>query len=272
MTKKISGTLEWADGGTNVVKGCRHNCKYCYARYDALQRHHRVSSIEEWGEPVVQDHRVCKLTINWYTDDKKPKPGATIMFPTTHDITPECLEACIRAMLNVLDRGYNLLVVSKPHLDCIEALCEEFEGFKDRILFRFTIGAMHDGILKFWEPFAPNFSERFQCLQHAYHAGFKTSVSCEPMLDAPEITKLVKTLSPFCTDSIWIGKMNKADMRVIEEDKEVQEGLAWIEENQNDDRILAIYKKLKGNPLVKWKESIKEVVGLDLADEAGLDK
>ena len=63
--RKISGTLEWADGGCNCVKGCRHNCRYCYAKYNALERFNTVKSVEEWGEPIVQEHRVKKITITW---------------------------------------------------------------------------------------------------------------------------------------------------------------------------------------------------------------
>jgi len=277
MKRKVSGTLEWALGGYNFVKGCEHGCRYCYARYDAIKRHHRVANAEEWKCPVVLDHKLkpTKGKINWYTENNKPPKDVsdvTIMCPTTHDILPEYVDQYIEVAQGIFDLGYNLLIVSKPHLECIEKICAAFEDYKKRILFRFTIGSIEDAILKFWEPNAPGFSERFASLQHAYRAGFATSVSCEPMLDAPEITKLVKTLTPFCTDSIWIGKMNDTNSRVFDDDKQVKEGLAWIEENQTDEKIFAIYEKLKGHPLVKWKESIKEVVGLDLAEEAGLDQ
>jgi hypothetical protein len=35
--------------------------------------------------------------------------------------------------------------------------------------------------------------------------------------------------------------------------------------------FLEIYRQLRHNPLIRWKESIKTVVGLDLAAEPGLD-
>ena len=31
---------------------------------------------------------------------------------------------------------------------------------------------------------------------------------------------------------------------------------------QNDDAIMALYERLKGHPLVRWKDSIRTVVGL----------
>jgi hypothetical protein len=32
-----------------------------------------------------------------------------------------------------------------------------------------------------------------------------------------------------------------------------------------------LYERYRDNPLIKWKESIKKVVGIDLLTEAGLD-
>ena len=99
-------------------------------------------------------------------------------------------------------------MVSKPHLECIKRICEELKGYKDQILFRFTIGACDDSILSYWEPNAPCYDERKQCLIYAYSAGFKTSVSVEPMLDSANIDTLISDLSPYVTDAIWIGTMN----------------------------------------------------------------
>lgn len=41
---------------------------------------------------------------------------------------------------------------------------------------------------------------------------------------------------------------------------------------QQDSEVKKIYEALKDKPFMKWKESYKKVVGIDLADEAGLDK
>jgi len=42
-------------------------------------------------------------------------------------------------------------------------------------------------------------------------------------------------------------------------------------QSQSDERILSLYEKLKDHPKIKWKESIKKVVGLQIPTEAGLD-
>lgn len=93
-----------------------------------------------------------------------------------------------------LHAGNKVLVVSKPHLECIRAICERFDLVKDQILFRFTIGACDDQILSYWEPNAPRYDERKQCLFYAYQAGLRTSVSVEPMLDSANIDALISDL------------------------------------------------------------------------------
>src|ERR1039457_4031334 len=85
----------------------------------------------------------------------------------------------------------------------------ESSMYHEAILFRFSIGAMDDSILGYWEPGAPTFSERLSCLQYAHAQGYATSVSCEPLLDAPGAIALFDALEPYVTNSIWIGKMNE---------------------------------------------------------------
>ena len=47
--------------------------------------------------------------------------------------------------------------------------------------------------------------------------------------------------------------------------------IARIERGQDDARVLDIYRQLRELPAIRWKESIKAVVGLDPAAEPGLD-
>jgi len=261
--ERISGTREWAVANVNCVTGCEHNCRYCYARFNAVQRFKRVANNDAWEKPQVREHDVRK---------SRRKIDGTIMFPTTHDITPAVLEPCVEVLGKLLGAGNHVLVVSKPHLSCIERICSDFTSHKDQILFRFTIGAYDDTILEHWEPGAPRFLERFNALQHAFKQGFDTSVSVEPMLDSDNIVQLYDMLEPFVTDAIWIGKMNKVRQRVDIFTEEDERHVELIEVGQTDARIKGIYEALKGRGKVKWKESVKEVVGLALATEAGTDE
>jgi DNA repair photolyase len=264
MTKKpISGTAEWASKNVNIILGCKHRCRYCYARTNAL-RFKQIQSPEEWGDTYnrVREDEVKRV---------RPKYGGTVMFPTTHDIVPEFLDECKAVIRKLLEAGNQVLIVSKPHEECIKSICDDFGEYKDQILFRFTIGAADGTILSYWEPGAPTFVERLRCLQYAHKLGFQTSVSCEPMLDSPNVEELFYTLKPYVTNSIWIGKLNKARKRILIETDEDERQVCRIEKGQTDERIREIYEALKDEPLVKWKESFKTVLGLSLAEKPGLD-
>jgi uncharacterized Fe-S cluster-containing radical SAM superfamily protein len=259
--RRISGTKEWSVESVNILLGCPHKCRYCYARANALRRR-QVLSFEAWGEKYLRlrAKEVTKRRVN---------VGGTVMFPTTHDIVPQFLEPCLEVMERILRAGNRLLVVSKPHLECIRAICERFAEHRAQILFRFSIGAADNAILSYWEPGAPSFEERVECLRHAFQQGFATSVSCEPLLDSPHAAELFGMLAPYVTDSIWIGKMNGIAYR-LEPDVD-PDAVRRIEEGQTDDAVRRVYAALKDEPQARWKDSYKQVLGLALADEAGLD-
>jgi len=265
-TPKVSGTREWASSSVNVMLGCEHDCRYCYARSSA-RRFGRVEP-GQWADEVVQP----KLLRKGFA-----KREGTVMFPTTHDITPDNLEHTGVILGRLLAKGNDVLVVSKPHLSVVTDLCQRFAEYKDQILFRFTIGSNYDRTLALWEPGAPTFSERLGALKHAYEQGFKTSVSMEPMLDLGEdyIVNTFRYVEPFVTDAVWLGKMNKATERLkrngFGKDITLMRAAEALVASQCDERIQLLYDRLKDEPKVKWKESIKAVVGIEIPTEAGLD-
>ena len=260
---KRGGTFEWSNASLNCVRGCIHDCPYCYrGHYMTVRR----DLMDDW---TTEQPDKIKFVIPADFDRDRHR----IMFPTAHDITPAMLDHCLEALRQALVvRGLRVLIVSKPHMECITAICERFKDYKDQILFRFTIGSDDDAILKAWEPNAPCLAERMACLRYAFEQGFATSVSCEPMLDPPNIERHVAMLAPFVTDAVWVGKAKglHARMRMTRIEQVLM--MATLEEQQSDDNIKAIYERLKGNPKVKWKETIKEVVGLKLPTEAGQDQ
>jgi len=258
---EITGTREWSTSTVNCCSGCSHNCLYCYARQVAL-RFKRIDEHDQWKEEIIRQHDVEK---------KYPKRKGTVMFPSSHDITPTNFNACFTVLEKLLCAGNDVLVVSKPHLECIESICNRLEDFKKQVIFRFTIGALNDEILSFWEPNAPLYAERKSALKHAFDHGFETSVSVEPMLDADHIKDLVEDLSPFVTHSIWIGKLNDINRRVKIEDELVEKAVQSIEDGQSDDKIKLVYEMFRDNSLVRWKDSIKKVVGIQPPEKPGMD-
>ena len=253
-----TGTNEWSESTYNICKGCSHNCLYCYARWMA-ERFNRVNSASEWQIERVDDNKVKKSNRHF---------KGVVMFPSTHDITPNILPAAIRTLSNMLQAGNKVLIVSKPHLKVIQVLCRELAGFKDQIQFRFTIGTLNETTAKFWEPGAPTPKERIEALKHAFQLGFRTSVSMEPMLDGVDgMIRLINTVAPFVTGTIWLGKMNEINRRVDQTRPGVRAAVEKIELQQSDANILRLHAILQTNPQVRWKDSIKAVaikVGINI--------
>lgn len=261
--KTVFGTTEWAVANTNYLNGCSNDCKYCYSKDMAIRFKRKTA--DTWKDEDV----------NWaaYNRPIHHKEGY-IMFPSTHDITPDHLDLAIDYLARLLKNGNTVLLVTKPSFRCIEQICHKFESYKDKILFRFTIGSTNSDTLRLWEPNAPDYSERKRSLVFAYNAGFKTSISCEPMLDN-RVEEIINDLSEYVTDAIWLGKMNFVMRRLKSNGhatpqmlKAAKQLLIW----QSDDSIKALYEVYKDNPKIKWKESIKKVVGLEISTKKGEDK
>lgn len=261
-SKGVFGTQEWASHNENCLLGCSHDCRYCYAKSIAI-RLKRKTPVTWKNEEI----RGQQLTRTFH------KRSGRIMFPTTHDITPAHLNECLLFLEHMLIPGNEILIVSKPHLDCIKAICGSLGKFKQNILFRFTIGSADSSILKFWEPNAPDFAERLAALEYAFKVGFQTSVSGEPMLD-DDADALIQAIYPFVTDSIWLGKANSLEARLKrngETDAETSARAEELSDMQSDENIRRLYVRYRNNALIKWKESIKKVVGIKIPTEPGLD-
>jgi DNA repair photolyase len=248
------GTKEWSDYNVNCVSGCSHDCRYCYAKSMAIQYERKTP--DNWKDEVIRTSQLSKKFM-------KRKDGKRFMFPTTHDITPTNLSACIQKLTRLLAPGNEGIIVTKPHLDCVKALCDVFPMFKDQFIFRFTIGSSNSDTLKFWEPGAPDFDERLSSLKYAHLNGYQTSVSCEPMLDN-NIQDVVEKVLPYVTETVWIGKPNMLKSRLSlngHNDEETMARADRLMQSLSDQFIWDLYGKYKDNPKIRWKDSIKKVVG-----------
>jgi len=244
------GVGEWAGFSYNCGIGCSHNCRYCYARSFFVSTN-IVAKDEDWPN---ENPRPKKTNINYKVDKR-------VMFPSTHDITPAYLDTYCRTLSNILEAGNDVLLVSKPHTECIEHICTEFAAFKTQMEFRFTIGSIDPKITAFWEPGAPSPEERMHCLQYATDHGYQTSVSMEPMLEGKEgAIATFNTLAPMTNGTIWIGMMNDLDERVVAADKDVQGAVAKIKQMQSRDEIILLHGLLNHESKVRWKDSIKQVM------------
>lgn len=261
--KKVFGTCEWATENANFISGCIHDCKYCYSKEMAIRFKRKTP--ENWAEEELNLKQLKK---------KFKKTDGYIMFPSSHDISPKNLEFSIVFLKNLLKNNNNILIVTKPHLEVITEICRKFNNYKNNLLFRFTIGSSNTDTLKFWEPNAPSFEERLNSLKLAFDLGYKTSVSCEPILDI-YTEALIAKIMPFVTDAIWIGKPNfllrRLKMNGIK-DKETIKKAEELNANLSDSWVLDLYDCYKDHPKIKWKESIKKIVKIEIPTTKGLDK
>ncbi|MCE7748401.1 MAG: hypothetical protein GPJ51_08380 [Candidatus Heimdallarchaeota archaeon] len=210
------GTKEWAKSNFNISIGCENDCKYCYAkamahRYGRVQRpfwkHMRNKT---YAQIVLQIKRLPKpLELNLQNPNNIENPELLdIMFPSSHDITEENLERACYALSKLLEKGYTVLIVTKPRLEVIAELLYRFQRFKSAILFRFTMTSGDDQALQYWETNASLSRERMICLYLAYKAGFSTSVSIEPFLEDYTLIEHIKKIQKYVTQDIWVGPMN----------------------------------------------------------------
>lgn len=258
----VYGSREWATSNVNFITGCSNDCLYCYSKALAINYGRKTS--ENWHVEEVREKDLIK---------NRKKIDGRIMFPSSHDITLQNLNNSIELLKKLLKVGNQVLIVSKPHFECIKEICLESENYKSNILFRFSIGSADNNILKLWEPGAPSFEERLECLKYSYEHGFATSVSCEPMLDN-NIGAVIDAALPFITDSLWLGKINNLSRNLILNDiddvnvlKQADKLLAW----QCEEEIKALYDKYKDVEKIKWKSSIKTIMGIPLSAKVGAD-
>jgi len=249
--KTATGTREWSEHSANLFTGCSHDCRYCYARAMAL-RFKRIARPEDWRTMKIRPKERDRIF--------KRRRGVT-MFPTAHDITPETLDACTEHLKRLLAPGNNVLIVTKPHLFCVEHLRNVLSPWREQIEWRFTIGAMGTAILKYWEPGAPLFMERYQAALAALGWHYPISFSIEPLLNIHHVVSLARDLVMIAEGGeVWIGKMNRVRRRVAIVTEEDERRVREIEDGQTDEKIMELVRALKDVPQVRWKDSIRAVV------------
>jgi hypothetical protein len=214
----------------------------------AVNRFNRCTA-EQWTKPVIDHSKV---------DKNRGRCNGVVMFPSSHDLTPLNMSEYLWVLRKLLDAGNQVLVVSKPHWQCITMICDFYTEYREQIMFRFTIGSMEDEILRFWEPQAPSFAERLACLQYAFQCGYKTSVSCEPYLD-PHVVYTYTACKGYITDSFWVGKLKHFDRRVDLSGvsaEQIEKFVKPLKAAQADSVVKSIHRLLDGQPFIKWKDSL----------------
>jgi DNA repair photolyase len=246
MAKYETGTREWSQHSFNCVKGCAHGCLYCYARGLRFNPKRGL----DWEREELDDPQV------------PTKPGV-IMFPTRHDFTAYTTQHCLAYLGWLLEKGNSVLVVTKSGLGTVSRIADVLRKHpRERSEIRFTLSHIIPSVGNFWEPHAPGLKDRLDGLGIAKALGIRTSVSCEPWLDSLEnLVELVAAISPSVTETIWVGHANKLRQRTAWcRSPEVEAAIDIIEDRQRPMATRRVYEALRGNPKVRWKAEVAEVL------------
>jgi hypothetical protein len=251
--KPTTGTFEWMPNSENCIEGCDRDCRYCYGKKNAIRFNRRTA--ENWHEmkPNARFYRPVRL-----------HPGG-VMFPTTHDLPPSMHDVWSAFLTDLLRAGNQVLIVSKPSFWSIKFICDNFQAAKGQIEFRFTIGTDNEFARAYWEPGAPQISERIRSLRYAYEMGYETSVSMEPLL-MKDPSSLIWQVSPWVTRTIWIGTMNHMLASDFPDfcDETWHNEMLIINSKEN---MTEVYEQNKNNPLIRWKDSVQRLLNITQTGE-----
>jgi DNA repair photolyase len=240
---EISGVSQWSDMSYNILKptsACYNDCKYCYVK--PMFRRFRIGGDRDVTlNPELDDIKVNK---GWRSNVSRK----VIMFPTSHDIFPSMVESYIKVCRGMIRAGHTVLCVSKPRFECITKICDELINFKHGIFFRFTIGSMDNEVLKKWEPNAPPFEERLECLKYAFDKGYQTSISMEPILD-DKTKNVVSVVRPYVTEKIWIGLMTQVPSEDIED-------LCFEKDGTKMSYLIDLVRHYDNDKTIMWKKNL----------------
>lgn len=228
----------------SVKSNCRNDCKYCYMK----QLKNKFHNVDLENFDIILDNE--RVTKRW----QKTHNHKMIMFPSSHDILYDYVDSFIQSALNILNAGHSLLIVTKPNINSITKMIQSFFNYKNKILFRLTITSKNDEILSFYEPNAPKYDERKECIINLYEEGYKTSLSMEPFLDDPII--VINDLRQYVTDDIWIGTMSGINSNISIDDQHKEQ----LNEIYTKNNLMKLVKKLKHDEKIMWKTSIMKVI------------
>ena len=201
--------VEWTDFNCDYYVGCRHNCKYCYAR--KLQR----LDESEW----IRVH-VCKNALELAVREIRTIPkGSRIMVSSMTDPYQyiEQDEQVTRMLIPILAARPDITVILITKSDLVKrdfGLIAEFPN----VHLCMTITSFKD--LPDLEPDSPGNAARIKCLREANAYGIYTIASIEPWI--PKVTnplQVLQSIWPFVKE-VFVGSYNWHYRRGSEPEKD----------------------------------------------------
>jgi DNA repair photolyase len=182
------------DYSFNCYVGCRHGCRYCYARF--MQRFHPHA--EEWGQFV--DVRINAVDV-LRRQLRRLQPGDVFTCSACDGWQPVEAEyrltrECCRLLLQA---GFRLNVLTKSRL-----VLQDLDVFVGQdVCVGVTITTPDESWARVWEPLASSVSDRWEILRQARAAGLRTAVMFGPLL--PEISDTDEALAGLFARAAEVG-------------------------------------------------------------------
>lgn len=180
---------EYGDLALNIYTGCPHRCYYCFApsvlRRDREKFHSdvrpRENIIEETRRQLQREGITGKLIHLCFTCDP---------YPTGYDSTPT------REIIKLLkEYGNHVQILTKG------TGSRDFDLLDGGDWYGVTLDGQveHPGV---------GTHHRFIDLMHAHDRGIRTWVSFEPVVDAENVLRDIKSVAQIDVDRVKIGKLN----------------------------------------------------------------
>lgn len=193
---------EYAPLACNLYRGCDHGCTYCYApRVLKMKK-------EAFQAPVPRKDILSKLLLDCqdlYEADNKD----TILLCFT------CDPYCQADVEHKITRGAveMLLTFEQPITILTKGGLRSMRDFDilrrhaDLVTYATTLTFTDEAQRQVFEPGAAPTVERIEALAAAKEAGFKTWVSCEPVIDPAQTLSLIRQTADI-VDLFKVGKWN----------------------------------------------------------------
>lgn len=167
--------VEYGNYTMNHVLGCSHGCTYpCYAMMMA-KRFGKVSTYEEWCEPVLVSNTLELLDVE--IPRLKDKIDHVQLCFTTDSFMygyEDICEISIKAIKKLNENGIPCVVLSKG------VLPEELAQLSEDNIYGITLVSLNEEYRKSYEPGAAPYKERIEALEKLSRLGCRTWVSMEP--------------------------------------------------------------------------------------------
>lgn len=197
--KPSGAAKEYGDYAINIYTGCPHRCYYCFSpkvlRKDKEQFHcivhPRENIVEAVKDQIAREKMTGKLVHLCFSCDP---------YPTGCDTTPTR-----QIILALKNSGNHVQILTKAGAE----VTHDFGLLDKDDWFGITYAGYPSGSIFSPQPTEPSaglVSERILALKTAKLQGISTWVSCEPVLDGPDVCTFIE-LADY-VDMWKIGKLN----------------------------------------------------------------